>query len=98
MRTEIPHDELIAGNWSHFASDWYYYSPSWGRDTHIHIGGNNSGGKLRLSFISLKVKDRFAGKVYDADRLVSDWGLLEDPSRVPYDVAIEFRKALKVAL
>jgi hypothetical protein len=98
MKTEISHEELEAAGWDHKQSDWYYFSPTWGSDTHIHMGGNNISGTLRLKYISLKVKDSFAGKIFDEDRMIMNWGLLEDSRSVPFDVAIEFRRALRVAM
>ncbi len=95
MKTSVSTDELTAGGWVHYASDWYYYSPSWGSTTHIHVGGSNKGGTLQVAFISFKVKDRFAAKMYDAERMISDQSVLEDDTKIPYDVAIEFRRALK---
>ena len=97
MKTEITHDELTAAGWTHRQSDWYYFSPSWGPDTHVHLGGSNISGKLQLKFISLKVKDAFAGKIYDQERMITNWSLLEE-ARIPFDVAIELRRALRVAM
>jgi hypothetical protein len=93
MKTEISTRTLAQAGWNHSASDWYFYSPTWGSDTHIHLGGSSRNGAIQIEFISLKVKDKFAGRIY-GDFEGTNWGLLEDPHRIPYDVAIEFREAL----
>jgi len=79
--------------WVHQASDYYYYSPSRGSTTHIHIGGSTINGTCNVKFISLKVNDSFAGKVYDLEKYngASNWGALDD---IDTTVASEFRKAL----
>ncbi len=79
--------------WKHQSSDYYYYSPSRGSTTHIHIGGTTRMGVCEVHFISLKVNDSFAGKIYDKDRFggCSNWGVLDD---IDITVATEFRKAL----
>lgn len=78
--------------WGHAASDYYYYSPSRGSTTHIHIGGSTRSGICDVKFISLKVNDSFAGKIYDLDKGgLSNWGVLD---AIDEAVASEFRKAL----
>lgn len=79
--------------WKHQASDYYYYSPTRGSTTHIHIGGSTRSGYCEIKFISLKVNDSFAGKIYDRDLSggASNWGALD---AIDTTVATEFRKAL----
>ena len=79
--------------WSHAASDYYYDSPTRGRTTHIHIGGSTRSGGCSVRFISIKVNDSFAGKIYDLEKFggMSNWGMLDN---IDLTVASEFRKAL----
>ncbi len=90
---QILSDTFRHHGWVHQASDYYYYSPSRGSTTHIHIGGSTTNGTCKVKFISLKVNDSFAGKIYDAERFggASNWGALDD---IDTSVATEFRKAL----
>ena len=77
--------------WSKRGSDYYYFSPSRGENTHIHIGGNTRSDECVVNFISLKVDDRFAGKIWDTDMVYSNWGALD---AIDLAVASEFRKGL----
>jgi hypothetical protein len=89
----ISEDTFRHHNWVHESSDYYYYSPTRGATTHIHIGGSTRSGVCTVDFISLKVNDSFAGKIYDVNKFggCSNWGAL-DP--IDKTVATEFRKAL----
>jgi hypothetical protein len=79
--------------WDHTASDYYYNSPSRGSTTHIHIGGSTRSGGCTIKFISIKVNDSFAGKIYDLEKFggMGNWGMLDT---IDLTVASEFRKAL----
>lgn len=89
----ISEDTFRHHGWTHVSSDYYYFSRSRGSTTHIHIGGSTRLGSCEVSFISLKVNDSFAGKIYDHERFggCSNWGALDD---IDLGVASEFRKAL----
>ena len=93
VQPQISSDTFRHNGWVHYASDYYYYSPTRGSTTHIHIGGSTSSGVCNVKFISLKVNDSFAGKIYDIDKDggASNWGALD---AIDTTVATEFRKAL----
>jgi len=89
----IPEDTFSHHGWDHRSSDYYFWSPSRGNTTHIHIGGSTRSGACTVKFISLKVNDSFAGKIYDVDQWegASNWGALD---AIDTTVATEFRRAL----
>lgn len=93
QQPHISEDTFRHHGWVHRSSDYYYFSRSRGDTTHIHIGGNTRSGVCTVKFISLKVNDSFAGKIYDEEIAggASNWGALD---AIDTQVATEFRKAL----
>jgi hypothetical protein len=89
----ISEDTFQHHGWKHQSADYYFFSPSRGDTTHIHIGGSTRSGVCTVNFISLKVNDTFAGKIYDVSKFggCSNWGALDG---IDTTVATEFRKAL----
>jgi hypothetical protein len=88
---QIQSSTFLHNGWTKYGANYYFYSPSRGSTTHIHIGGSAHGDSFGVTFISLKVNDSFAGKIWDKDMIYSNWGVLDG---IDHTVASEFRKGL----
>jgi len=92
MPRNVSESKLRGSGWLKGAGGAWYYNLPGDTTTHIHLGGSNRGGTVEVTFVSLKLRDRFHAHFYNEQ--YSKFFTRSSLDTLPEEVATCFRKGL----